>query len=139
MSESHDGMVRALKAIVVPRLHELGFAGSYPHFRRRGETRLDLLMFQFDRHGGGFVLELARCPPVDLGLPWGDRVPVDEIRAFQPPISQRARIQHRPGPSRMDWFRYDSGDFEQTGRVALAFIDDADRLFANFRSSHASS
>jgi hypothetical protein len=136
MSESHDGMVKALKALVVPRLRELGFVGSFPHFRRRSETRLDLLMFQFDRYGGGFVLELGQCPPVDLVLHGGKRVAVDEIRAFQPHISQRARIQHRRGPRREDWFRYDDGDYEHTARAVLPFIDEADRLFANFESSH---
>lgn len=51
----------ALKAVVVPALRLRGFMGTFPHFRRIGECGIDLLTFQFDKWGGGFVVEIAYC------------------------------------------------------------------------------
>jgi len=62
MSEAHDEMVKAIKRIVAPRLREMGFKGSFPHFRRPTKAQIDLLTFQFDNQGGGFILEISRCP-----------------------------------------------------------------------------
>ena len=62
MSSQHDSMVAELKITVIPKLRAQGFKGSYPHFRRIVENRVDLLTFQHDRWGGGFVIEIARAP-----------------------------------------------------------------------------
>nr|WP_268888411.1 DUF4304 domain-containing protein [Heyndrickxia shackletonii] len=42
-------MISALKKIVVPELRERGFKGSFPHFRRIFENKIDLITFQFDK------------------------------------------------------------------------------------------
>ena len=55
MIDARDQMRKALKDLVLPRLRELGFEGSFPHLRRRRVDRADLFTFQFDRHGGGFI------------------------------------------------------------------------------------
>jgi hypothetical protein len=44
-------MLDALKTILIPRLKEEGFSGSFPHYRRRGPEFYDLMTFQFDKHG----------------------------------------------------------------------------------------
>jgi Domain of unknown function (DUF4304) len=56
MSLPRQLMEQALKAYVVPVLREHGFAGSLPHFRRLRSDCVDLLTFQFDKNGGGFVI-----------------------------------------------------------------------------------
>jgi hypothetical protein len=61
MSEATKKMRKALQVIVVPVLRERGFTGSFPHFRRRRQKGIDLLTFQFDKYGGGFVVEIAVC------------------------------------------------------------------------------
>ena len=54
-------MIVALNSIVVPVLRHRGFTGSFPHFRRLGTKQIDLITFQFDKWGGGFVVELSKC------------------------------------------------------------------------------
>ncbi len=58
MSASRDEMIAELKRVVVPVLRELGFRGSFPPFRRTGDTRVDLLLFQFSAMS--FVLATVR-------------------------------------------------------------------------------
>ncbi|WP_322049645.1 DUF4304 domain-containing protein, partial [Paraburkholderia sp. J67] len=60
-SMNRDEMNSALRARFVPALRQLGLKGSLPHYRRQRDSRVDLLTVQFDRHGGGFVVELAQC------------------------------------------------------------------------------
>lgn len=143
MSDARNKMIQALKNVVVPRLRELGFKGSFPHFRRRGPTLTDLLTFQFDRHGGGFVLELGQCE-TDFSIVWptGERVPPDEITPFHLPLECRARLKERQGSGTAAWFRYDNAApagnvFEQTARRVLPFLDEAQRIFASFKSTYA--
>ena len=143
MSDAHrNRMTHALKAVVVPRLRELGFKGSFPNFRRHRPTLTDLLSFQFDRHGGGFVLELGQCE-ADFSIVWptGQRVSPDQITPSHLPIERRARIQERPGSGTAEWFRYDRAPptdelFEQTARGVLPFLDEAERIFASFKSNY---
>jgi len=68
MSEARDKLIAALKEIVLPTLRNMGFRGSFPHFRRERDEQLDLLTFQFSRWGGSFVVEIAYCPAsIDIG------------------------------------------------------------------------
>ena len=48
-------MILELKRIVQPHLRVIEFSGSLPHFRKIGKETIDLVSFQFDRNGGGFV------------------------------------------------------------------------------------
>src|SRR5208282_3539740 len=57
-----DDMISSLKSLFVSALRERGFKGSLPHFRRPTQDRIDLLTIQFDRWGGGFVIEISKCP-----------------------------------------------------------------------------
>ena len=60
MGNSRDQMIAALREIVVPVLRDMGLRGSFPHFRRFRDTRIDLLTFQFNRYGGSLVGEHER-------------------------------------------------------------------------------
>jgi hypothetical protein len=57
MASGRDEMIKALKNILIPVLREKGFKGSFPHFRRRLENRIDLMSFYFDKYGGGLLLK----------------------------------------------------------------------------------
>ena len=41
-------MIKKLKEIVIPYIRDVGFKGSFPHFRRLAGKQIDLLTFQFD-------------------------------------------------------------------------------------------
>lgn len=94
-------MISQLKMIVVPELKKAGFKGSFPHFRRIGEDKIDLMTFQFDRYGGGFVIEVGVCPPEGITHSWGENVPPKKVTAHD--LNNRLRLKENDG----QWFRYD--------------------------------
>jgi hypothetical protein len=53
-------MDSALKATFVSALRALGFKGSYPHFRRLIDSRVDLVGLQFSQWGPQFYVEIGR-------------------------------------------------------------------------------
>ncbi|MCO5937096.1 DUF4304 domain-containing protein [Mucilaginibacter sp. RB4R14] len=55
-------MDEAIKDIVIPFLRTEGFKGSYPHFTRIKEDKVNLLTFQFSLYSSKFVVEVANCP-----------------------------------------------------------------------------
>lgn len=56
-------MLSALKSNTLPILKAQGFTGSYPHFRRFREDRIDLLSFQTNKYGGSFTVEVSAAFP----------------------------------------------------------------------------
>ncbi|WP_010252792.1 DUF4304 domain-containing protein [Acetivibrio cellulolyticus] len=105
MSERKE-MIKYLKDEVVPVLRNKGFKGTFPHFRRPTETHIDLMTFQFDKWGGGFVIELAVCPLTGVTLYWGKQIAPSKVTAHD--VNKRYRL----GSSNLNsdyWFRYDEG------------------------------
>jgi hypothetical protein len=102
-------MDSALKRVVVSALRDLGFGGSFPHLRRVAET-VDLVTFQFDRNGGGFVIEVAEGNKDGFTTHWGEHIPAKKLKAWDLHPNDRKRI--RPGAecSTDSWFRYDQND-----------------------------
>jgi Domain of unknown function (DUF4304) len=102
-------MDKALAEIVIPVLRQLGFKGSFPHFRRFTNDRINLLTFQFDRYGGGFVIEIANAKLEDFTTSWGKKIEQKKLTAHN--LYKRKRIQSTmdtPNSLTEDWFRYDS-------------------------------
>ena len=134
MSDERDKMSAALKAVVIPRLREGGFTGSFPDFRRSRADYLDLFTFQFDRHGGGFIIELGQCAAGGFTTHWGKHIPAGKVRAWDLPPKQRARIQPQPGSGTDSWFRYDSpaASFSRIAESVLPFLEQADKMFEEF-------
>lgn len=132
-------MKKALQQVVVPHLRELGFRGAFPHFRRRSD-RIDIVTFQFDSYGGGFIIELGRCGLEGYTTYWGEHIPPESVTTWDLPMDQRARIQPRPDGGTDSWFRYDSAttteDFVQIARSALALLPPGDKLFDNIPFHH---
>nr|WP_319490991.1 DUF4304 domain-containing protein [uncultured Desulfobacter sp.] len=80
-----------LKSDLVPKLREIGFKGSFPHFRRSRENRNELITFQFDKYGtGDFVIEIASAPLGDFSTYWGKIIPQNKLRAND--LNERLRI-----------------------------------------------
>lgn len=117
-------MVASLKSIVVPYLREQGFTGSFPHMRRIKGNGIDLIAFQFDRHGGGFVIEISSCDAGGMTTYWGKKIPPNKVETSDMPPNARLRIQPTTGPGTDSWFRYDKGDVvgENYDNVSLQVI-----------------
>jgi uncharacterized protein DUF4304 len=104
MSDAADKMKKALKQVVVPRLRERSFTGSFPHLRRRQTNRIDLLTFQFDRYGGGFIIEIGQCSPDGYTTYWGKQIAANKVTAWDLSPKERARVQSRHGPAQIHGF-----------------------------------
>lgn len=101
-------MVKCLSETVIPVLRSLNFKGSFPHFRRQTAGRINLLTFQFDRSGGGFVIEIANCQPNGVLTSWGLEIKPNKVTAHD--VDKRKRIQSNMNTASSlteDWFRYD--------------------------------
>jgi hypothetical protein len=136
-SDQHVKMVMALQQIVVPKLRERGFKGSFPHFRRMTRDKIDLLTFQFDKWGGGFVIEISKCPPNGTTTHWGEHIPPNKVKVWNMHPSQRTRLQPKKSSSTADWFRYDNTKsqedvFKKVARDVLPFLDIAERWWQDF-------
>jgi hypothetical protein len=132
MSQEHERMVKALQEIVVTKLREQGFKGSFPHFRRASKEKIDLLTFQFDKWGGGFVIEISRCPPDGITTYWGEHIAPNKARAWDMHPDERFRLQPGPGGSTSDWFRYDKPSahedvFEKVAKEVLPLLEVAEK------------
>jgi len=132
MADRRKGINAALRTWVVPALRVAGFTGSLPHFRRRSEAgTIELLTFQFDKWGGGFVIEIARCPVDGVKTYSGKQVPPCKINAHDAPPNVRHRLQQRAGSGTDSWFRYDDGDYGRCAKEALSKLSEAEAWWAS--------
>jgi hypothetical protein len=132
MSLERDSMITVLKRDVIPVLKELGFKGTFPHFRRINENKIDLLTFQFDRYGGGFLIEVATCPSEGVFLHWGEKVPPNKVTAHDLHPDNRLRLKGNKGV----WFRYDvkilmGNIYEKVAKKVLDQINQAEIYWQN--------
>jgi hypothetical protein len=123
-------MIAVLKRIVVTALRHRGFTGSFPHFRRLGSKQIDLISFQFDKWGGGFVVEISKCGTDGVTMPWGERISSKKITAHDLHPKDRFRLGCE-GPSTEDWYRYDSGNtLESVAHEVAQQLDKAEKWWA---------
>jgi hypothetical protein len=138
-SSNRDEMIKNLNEIVVPALRQLGFKGSFPHFRRLTTDRINLLTFQFDRYGGGFCIEIANVKNEPFKI---SAQLIEQNRLTCHMVGKRMRIQsimHENGDSPTeDWFRYDKkhlfdfGDiYKNICKVVLSKLNIADHYWKN--------
>jgi hypothetical protein len=59
LAEERTKMIKELKKWVIPELNNMGFTGVFPHYRRNAGKKIDLLMFQFNKWGGSFLIEIS--------------------------------------------------------------------------------
>jgi Domain of unknown function (DUF4304) len=126
-----DAMKAAIQAIVVPVLRQAGFRGSAPHFRRILEDRIDLLTFQFDKWGGGFVIEISKCPPSGFTTHWGKVISPSKVSAQDISPNQRLRIQPEPKYGTDSWFRFEQGDYDSVAKSVLLYLPQAEQWWSS--------
>jgi 3-methyladenine DNA glycosylase AlkD len=76
--------------------------------RRIADDTICFVTLQFDRCGGGFVIETAQTKNESFIAYWGKSISPDKLTAHD--LNERIRIHQkglRGGSSTDDWFRYD--------------------------------
>lgn len=126
MTETRATMEQALKVRVISWLREQGFVGSLPHMRRISTTHVDLLTFQFDLHGGGFIIEIAQCPPAGIVTHWGKVILAKKARAWDVHPSRRKRISEFDSAGTDGWFRFDRESADQVAAHVLRKLNAPD-------------
>jgi hypothetical protein len=92
-----------------------------------GKNQIELLTVQFDRHGGGFVIEISKCPPEGFTTHWGEQIPPNKVRAWDLHPNQRRRLGSPSLGKDGHWFRFDDGTPTNTvANSAKLFLADAD-------------
>lgn len=123
-------MIMVLKSVVVPKIREKGFAGSFPHYRRIRSGQIDLMSFQFDKWGGGFVVEISKCGPEGVTMAWGEKIPAKKVTAQHLNPNDRLRLGCA-GPSTDHWYRYDRGKApDVVAQEVVNKLDDAEEWWA---------
>ncbi len=128
-SSNRDEMIKALKSSVVPLLREKGFKGSFPHFRRRLETRIDLISFFFDKYGGGFVVDIGASPTNGYTVSRGYHIPPNKVNTTH--HVPQMRLQPTEEPPDFS-FRYDEepvldGIYEKLAREVAFLLPEAEQ------------
>ena len=116
MNTERDKMIVSLKEIVIPELRSRNFKGSFPHYRRTENGKTNLLTFQFDRKGGGFIIELANWNQPEFKTHWGKIIGLNKLTASD--LNERQRIYPdslSENEGMNSWFRYDTGRFISFG------------------------
>jgi hypothetical protein len=115
----NDSMIAALKAAF--------FEGWLAHFRRIQTTRIDLLTVPFNKWGGSFVIEVAKCPPEGITTAWGEFHAPNKCRAWDVPYRPRHRLgSPTPGKDGV-WCRYDDDTpVEVVAKEAAGYPSEAD-------------
>lgn len=109
-------MDSALKSGAVVLLRELGFKGTYPHFRRSLAERLDTIGFQFSQWGPQLYVELGVADADGFTLLDGTRFPPKTLKYYECPA--RKRIGENP-------FDFEVQAIELVAARVLASIDAA--------------
>jgi hypothetical protein len=129
---NRNEMNAALKDIFVPALRVLGFKGSLPHFRRILAERVDILTVQFDRYGGGFVVEISRCSPEGITTPWGEYIPANKVTAHYLNSDNRHRLGSPNPDTDGRWFRFDDGTPPAlVAKALLSYLDEAENWWTS--------
>ncbi|MGH2666743.1 DUF4304 domain-containing protein [Flavobacterium sp.] len=118
MSAERNQMINSLNKLFVPELRKLNFKGSFPHFRRTENDITNLITFQFDRDGGGFVIELANHKGKEYVASWGGITELKKLTAHH--LNQRKRIypnSENEDNGKGSWFRYDKKSFFNFGNI----------------------
>jgi len=109
-------MRNILRIEVTPKLRELSFRGSFPHFYRLRGDRLDLLNIQFSYQGPHFFVNLGRLE-LARGAS-GHSLPATkkQLRVLYCPFDQRARLsQPEAAGLPIPFLWHFGGEAEDTG------------------------
>jgi len=117
-------MDEAIKDITIPFLRHQGFKGSYPHFRKIKDDRINLLTFQFNKYGGSFVVEISNCSVKGIDRGWGNPVKPSACTAHD--MNRRLRLgSYKPGGDH--WF-----DFSKELTIGNIYTEQANAVIASW-------
>ncbi len=125
MNSQKDEMKWALSQRVIPELRKLQFKGTFPHFRRIFEERLNLLTFQFDKYGGGFIIEIANCDAKGFTTSWGKEISLNKLTVYD--LFKRKRIYSDVASndsSTDNWYRYDRTSLKEFINIYDSICDE---------------
>ena len=106
-----EAMNGALKNAITHHLRPQGFTGSLPHLRRRSDTQICLISFQFMSAGGSFAVEIAECGPDGFTTSWGEHKPPNKVTAQDIP-APRPRLGTADFPHGDRWFVFAPRNYE---------------------------
>lgn len=130
-----DEMNSSLKKVFVPALRQRGFKGSLPHFRRPTREQIDLLTIQFDKWGGGFVIEISKCGAEGLTTYWGQHISPNRVIAWDVDPNHRPRLGAVRAAEDGHWFRFDDGTpTDRVAQMAVTYLAEADQWWAKSES-----
>lgn len=92
---------------------------------------IDLLTFQFDRNGGGFVIEIARAAVGGITTHWGKEIPASKVTAWDLHPDDRHRIKPEDGAGTDAWFRFDNGNVEKAAQQVVAKLPHAEAWWSD--------
>jgi len=128
-SNERKMMDNALKTILIPFLREHGFKGSFPHFRRKNATNIDLITFQFNKWGGSFIVELSSCSLEGVTMHWGEHIPPNKVTAHH--VNERFRLGEKSRVADGNWFYFKKAkleiDYEKVAINVLKLLNISDR------------
>jgi hypothetical protein len=91
--DERQKMIEALKSNVIPQLRTNGFKGTFPHFKRSFTDRVELLVFQWNKYGGSFTVEISVIFPSGNDPNYykiSDNETIDKINVYS--TSKRYRL-----------------------------------------------
>ncbi|QND17957.1 DUF4304 domain-containing protein (plasmid) [Rhizobium leguminosarum bv. trifolii] len=117
----------AIKSNVLPKIKSQGFSGSFPHFRRIEGDMVDLISFQFDRHGGALTIEIARCSLSGIDHPLGHTPAQNATAHHRHPIYRKRLGDHSRSLGGGDnWFSFaDLGSASVADAILARLSDDS--------------
>lgn len=112
-----------IKKIIIPELKKYNFKGSFPHFKRIYDNgKVDYLSFQFNMHGGSFIVELAVAYPYkgkEGNFYYWDEVTPEVVKKSKYTLTkERLRLT----PDDDEWFRYNEKNYKETVNIAFKKI-----------------
>lgn len=131
-SQQKDSMIEALKGSIVPDIKSLGFSGHFPHFRRKNNERFEFVSFQFNRHGGSFILECSFLHPQELS-DFFKNLPFEQLNCGNAHPKNRLRIKPQTVTVEDFWFVYSKFQqevqFDTLAKSLKALIPHIDTYF----------
>jgi len=119
---AHDRMLCALKELVIPKLREAGFRGSFPHFRCKRQKQWDLITFQIHQGNGWLAVNVGYCDAAGFTNIRGKHVSAEKVRADDLPPQQWIRLGSHPPQIADHWFEYESEEHAACEGVASRIL-----------------
>ncbi|MGF9891217.1 DUF4304 domain-containing protein [Priestia megaterium] len=128
MTAEKEKMIHSLKKNVIPVLRNCGFKGTFPHFYRKLESRLDLIMFQFSAWGGTLYVEVSKCAP-DGHLDVSEELYIpNKVKVYHIDLEHRKRL----GNETQEIFKFDKDNTEEVSICVRKTLKEAEEWWNSY-------